>query len=779
MCMSSKRGWSALLLLVFSLAVLPMAGQSNSGELRLQVTDPSGLGVATTVAISSQANQYQKTFTTDSDGTLEVPLLPYGVYELTITHAGFAPLVRAVDIRSSTPTRVALQLKLATAAATVTVTAPDTLINPEQAGAVDRLGSATLQSRLSSLPGRSLQALINSQPGWLYEGNAVLHPRGSEYQTQFVIDGVPVQDNRSPSFGPELEADDVASMSIYTAGIPAEYGRKMGGVIEINTLQDTRDGFHGKAILSGGSYATRGAFFGGEYTAGKNTLGFSLNGSGTDHYLNPVVPQNYNNTGTTGDFSVDYARRMSPNDRLQLSLRHELSRFDIPNEQVQQNAGQHQNADNFENMGIASYEHVFSPHAVGDVHAMWRSESNDFFSNPQSTPVMVSQHNAVHEGYLNGSVTFDRGPQEWMVGGETDNTFLHENTAYHITDPSQYAPGTPLDFAFAGHKPDIEKSAYVQDLIHWGNWTVNAGLRWDHYQLLINRQGVSPRLSIARYFPDADMTLHFSYDRAFQTPSSVNILLSNSTQVQSIDPGAFLRLPVQPSLGNYYEGGMSKGLFGAMRLNVNYYRRAEKNFADDDQLDNTSISFPIAFSKAVIYGAEAQLTLPSGHRLSGDLSYSYMVGTTWYPLTGGLFLGDNAAALNDTSGEFPMTQDQRNTVRARLRYQLTPRMWVAGGAQFNSGLPFQFDGDYATALAEYGPAVISRVNFNRGRLRPVTLVNASFGAQLWSTDRYTVNLQADGENLANVLDLIDFGGLFSGNAIGPARSAAVRLELEF
>lgn len=78
------------------------------------------------------------------------------------------------------------------------------------------------------MPGRSLQDLVNSQPGWLYEGNAVLHPRGSEYQTQFVVDGVPLTDNRSPSFGPEIEADDADSMSIYTAGIPAEYGRKMG-----------------------------------------------------------------------------------------------------------------------------------------------------------------------------------------------------------------------------------------------------------------------------------------------------------------------------------------------------------------------------------------------------------------------------------------------------------------------------------------------------------------------------------------------------------------------
>ena len=231
---------------------------------------------------------------------------------------------------------------------------------------MSQIGSDLIQNRLSSIPGRSLQDLVNSQPGWLYEGNAVLHPRGSEYQTQFVVDGIPLTDNRSPSFGPEIEADDVQSMSIYTAGIPAEYGRKMGGVVEVNTLQDSQPGFHGQVVLSGGSFDTAGAFAQGQYVWGKNTFGASASGSMTDHYLNPVVPQNYTNTGTLGDFSVNYERDLTPKDRLRFIVRHELSRYEIPNEQVQQAAGQRQTADNIETMGIASYQHTFSSHAVAD-----------------------------------------------------------------------------------------------------------------------------------------------------------------------------------------------------------------------------------------------------------------------------------------------------------------------------------------------------------------------------------------------------------------------------
>jgi hypothetical protein len=124
---------------------------------------------------------------------------------------------------------------------------------------------------------------VNSQPGWLYEGNAVLHPRGSEYQTQFVVDGIPLTDNRSPSFGPEIEADDLQSMNIYTAGIPAEYGRKMGGVVELNTQQGAQQGLHGEVVFSVGSFDSVGAFGQGQYTWGKNNLGESASGSLTQH----------------------------------------------------------------------------------------------------------------------------------------------------------------------------------------------------------------------------------------------------------------------------------------------------------------------------------------------------------------------------------------------------------------------------------------------------------------------------------------------------------------
>ena len=104
---------------------------------------------------------------------------------------------------------------------------------------------------------------------------------------------------------------------------------------------------------------------------------------------------------------------------------------------------------------------------------------------------------------------------------------------------------------------------------------------------------------------------------------------------------------------------------------------------------------------------------------------------------------------------------------------------MAGGIQFDSGLPFDFQGSYQQALAEYGEQVVSRINFPRGRIYPSFQVNASAAANVYRSERMEMRLQIDGQNLSNVLDVIDFGGLFSGNAIGPSRSVALRLQTTF
>src|SRR6202140_1192713 len=199
---------------------------------------------------------------------------------------------------------------------------------------------------------------------------------------------------------------------------------------------------------------------------------------------------------------------------------------------------------------------------------------------------------------------------------------------------------------------------------------------WDHYQLVVDESALSPRLAAAWSWPAADLVLRASYDRAFQTPAVANLLLASSPAVNALNENV-VRLPVQPSLGNFYEAGVSKALFGTIRLEASYFGRTMSNFADDDLLLNTGVSFPIAFRRAEVRGTELKLDVPRWKAVTGSVSYAHMRGVGELPITGGLLLGNEATTLLTSTDRFPITQDQRHTVRGRTSYQLTPSAWVA------------------------------------------------------------------------------------------------------
>ena len=755
-----------------------LAAQSNTGELRLNLKDQSGSPIAGSVEIVSEVSKVHEKLDTDPAGELVVKRLPFGVYSLHVEHAGFTPYSELIEIRSALPLEKTVTLGVAPIETVVTVTDSATLLDPHTLGDVNRVGSEALQDRNASRPGRNLLDLVDAQPGWLLEANGVLHPRGSEYQTQYVIDGIPLTENRSPAFSPEMDPEGVESMSVLTGGYPAEYGRKLGGVIEVNTSKDITPGFHGSASVYGESFATAGGDLMGQYGWGHNTFSLGASADRTGRFLDPPVEQNYTNSGTNAGFSAHYERDLSNHDRLGMVLRWGQSRFEVPNEQMQQDTGQRQDRGNGETAGQVSYQHIFSPNIVGDVHAMVRDISADLWSNPFSTPVIASQDRGLRESYVNGSISIHHGHNEYKTGVEADFGSVRERFGYAIADPTQFDPDTPSSFQFAGHAQDREQAWYAQDLLRLGNWTLSAGLRWDHYRLLVDQNAVSPRLGAAWFWKATGIVFRASYDRVFETPAFENLLLSSSPAIDSLNDNV-LRLPVKPSLGNFYEAGVARVFFGHVKLDGDYYRRNVSNYADDDVLLNTGVSFPISFAKASIQGTEVKLEVPRWGPFSGFLSYSNMRGSGYFPVTGGLFLGSDSSGLLSNTASFPVTQDQRNTVRARLRYEITPRVWAAFESAYGSGLPVEFDGTYQDALAQYGQRIVNQVNFARGRVRPNFSISLSAGAILWKQEKRSLRGQGDLENLTNRLNVIDFAGLFSGTALAAPRSGAVRLKFEF
>src|ERR1039457_997297 len=324
----------ALLIALAVFAGTPLLAQRQTGEIRVFVADPAGVAMDAQGLLTGAATQVRLSFTTNREGRYLIKDLPFGVYRLAVSHADFAISSTLVDIHSAIPVELKIVLALAPLGAEVTVRDSRTLLDPNQTSTVSRFGNDALHDREASLPGRSVVDIVNQQPGFLLEANGVLHPRGSEYNVQYVVDGIPITDNRSPAFAPEMEADDLQYVNVLTGGYPAEYGRKLGGIVELVTERDARPGFHGRAIAQGGSFDTTTGFALLQYGWGRNTFTLSADAARTDRYLDPPVEQNYSNKGSSEGLTARYERDLTDRDRLRIYLHRMRTAFLVPNEQI-------------------------------------------------------------------------------------------------------------------------------------------------------------------------------------------------------------------------------------------------------------------------------------------------------------------------------------------------------------------------------------------------------------------------------------------------------------
>lgn len=768
------------------LLLLPLAlfGQLQTGEIRLEVKDQSGSAMRATGTLESLSAGVRRTYETDGQGAHTFGSLPFGRYRLQVGQRGFAAQELLIEVRSAVPVPKAVTLTVAAAETTVEIREQGTLLDTEGTGAAQHLGPDVLESRKSSAPGRSLIDLVDQQPGWLLEANGILHPRGSEYAVQYVIDGIPLYDNRSPSFAQTLGADEFESMTVRTANYPAEFGRKLGGVIEVNTQHDLRDGLHGQASFQGGSFSQLSGFGSVQYARGRNSLSLSSEGMSTNRYLDPPVLENYTNYGSGGGGSARFDRTWSATDSTRFYLQSRRTGFLVPNELLQQTAGQRQDRSAAETMGQVSHTHQFSPNVILQVRGMVRDTSARLWGNRLSTPILPDQDRGFREGYTGGSVSVSHGSHDLKFGADGLFSTIHENFGYQIItrriDGVRIFDGDlPATFRFNQTGTGRDQSFFAQDTWRRGGLTVNVGLRFDHYKLVADESAWSPRLGIAYNVAHAGLVLRASYDRIFQGPAVENVLLASADLADQLGGGAFI--PLRPSRGNFTEAGFSKSLSRRLRFDGTWYYRQVTNFADDSLLLNTGVSFPIAFAEAKIHGYEAKIEVPRWGMFSGSVSYSNMVGTGFLPVAGGLLLGDDANSAVSGQGSFPITQDQRNSVRARVRFQPDHHIWFAFGGAYNSGLPFEIEGptNMAFISRQYGPEILAKVNFDRGRVRPSASLDTSVGVNLFEADRKTVRVQADVFNLADRLNLINFSGVLSGTALEAGRNFAIRLNVGF
>lgn len=782
-----------------------VSAQARIGAVQGTVSDPTGARVANAkVTITQPVTGYTQTTQTDQQGSFKLVNVPFNTYKVRAEAQDFQPAEQAIDLESTIPTNIDLALSLTGATAAVTVTTDNAaVLETDRTSSDTDINQTILERPMGAAPSRAIEAMVASTPGFVTDDNGRMHPRGSESQVQYVVDGVPITDNLSAIFSTSIDARTLRTVEVLTGGIPAEFGDKLAGVINVNTKSGLEGPTQGGLSLSGGSFST--GEIAADFATHTKRFGFLTNLSTTTslRYLDPPTLDNFHNRGRTGKGFARLDYQFDTNNSLRGVFTLGGSNFEVPNRLVPQLSGQDQRQrlrDNSQNFG---YQHIFSPNTLMQLSFFHRSSHAVLTSNEASIPVVAFQDRTLQNYGGLGSLTMTRGLHNIKFGGQVTVTPVTEHFSFYptvafadlVAENGTIFPN-PINgfnaakpFVFNDARTGRSFSAYVQDRFTvFKNLTLDIGVRYDNYRLLIQEQALSPRLAIAYYVPKTQTTFRASYNRLFQPPPAENLLLASSAQAAAISPLAVLQgvttvEPIRPDKEHAFEVGMQQMLSRYLRANLTVYQKRIQNFSDKDQFIETGVIFPISISSGRVTGEELRLESTDINGFRGFLSFANARAFGVTPINGGLFLGENPEALFRSGFKFANDHDQRNEGQFQVSYNHKPSgIYTIFSGRYDSGVPA--DVERGTTLAQFvangfDPRLYGEIDFERGRVRPRTDFDFSIGADLRRSERVSMNLQFDIQNLTNSLFLYNFESIFSGTHVGYPRLFSGRLALRF
>jgi len=796
---------SIVLLMALGLAPYTVLAQARIGTVQGTVKDPLGAVVPDAkVTVLQPLTGYTQRTKTDEQGAFKLANIPFNTYRVRAEATGFQPAEVAIDLESTVPLNLELALAISATSESVTVTTGNSaLLEPDRTSSDTDLNQTVLERPLGAAPSKAIETIVASTPGFVTDDNGRLHPRGSESQVQYVIDGVPITDNLSAIFSTSLDARTLRTVEVLTGGIPAEFGDKLAGVININTRSGLEEPTQGSISLSGGSFSTGEVAT--DFSTHTKKFGFlaNLSATTTQRYLDPPTIDNFHNFGRTGKgfFRLDY--QFDTNNSLRGLITFGGSNFQVPNRFGQEVAGQDQRQRLRDNSQNITYQHIFSTSAIAQISGFHRQSKAILTSNPFSTPVVAFQDRKLENYGVIGSVGITKGSHNIKFGGQVTITPVNEHFTFYptvafpdlINEDGNALPNpinsfnatTPFDFS--DERTGRTLSAFIQDRFSlFKNFTLDAGVRYDNYRLLIKDQALSPRLGIAYYIPRTQTTLRASYNRLFQPPPAENLLLASSREAAAISPIEVLRgvsnvLPILTDKEHAFELGAQQLLTDRFRLNLTVYQKRIKNFSDKDQFFETGVIFPIAIESGRVTGEELRLETTEIHGFRGFASYANARAYGVTPINGGLFLGEDPSDLFAPGLKFANDHDQRNSLQFQVSYNHhRSGLYAIFNGRYDSGVPVDVEPN--TSLADFvaegfDPRLYNEIDFQRGRVRPRTILDFSVGADLFQKDRLSVNLQFAIQNLTNELFLYNFESVFSGTHVGFPRLFSGRMALRF
>ncbi len=252
-----KRIWVWFMILLI-LGSAPYAFAAETGTIKGKVLTKQGeLLPGVTITLEGSSMQGKRTMISGEDGSFRFPIVPVGRYTLTFELMGFATLKQEnvpVGLGATTPLEVTLDSARFEKEITVTAEAP--LIEKDSGDLSTRLSSEKLESMPSAdrsfrdiakfVPGVT-GVRINTVDGNTDNGMPSIRGEG-QYGNNYLVDGLSVRDPAVNSTGAPLNFDAIEEIQIITDGFSPEYGRALGGTVNVITKSGSND-FHGEAAI--------------------------------------------------------------------------------------------------------------------------------------------------------------------------------------------------------------------------------------------------------------------------------------------------------------------------------------------------------------------------------------------------------------------------------------------------------------------------------------------------------------------------------------------------
>jgi outer membrane receptor protein involved in Fe transport len=279
---------SVFLSLVLGGIPVLLQAQSPTGEIRLEVKDPSGAAVAASGTLANLAGGLVKTFQADANGAYRFASLPYGRYRLVVNKSGFEAQSLIINVQSATPVTRAVTMTLATIESKVQVVAVTPLagtdLSPDQiAGSVQTATASDVEKsgalQLADFMDRRLNGVyLNEmqanpfQPDVNYRGYTASPLLGTPEGVSVYLDGVrqnqPFGDVVSWDLIPENAISEIALMP----GSNPLFGlNTLGGALSVRTKDGvSAPGLEGSFTYGSSNRKQGEASFGGGKSTGFN-----------------------------------------------------------------------------------------------------------------------------------------------------------------------------------------------------------------------------------------------------------------------------------------------------------------------------------------------------------------------------------------------------------------------------------------------------------------------------------------------------------------------------